>query len=277
MLAKLLPLVFLGAGCAHLEARVVHSGDRVRPDGITVSPVVVVADLPGAPAGAVPQLSGIEIMVGDDGQAPPTVLDPVKDAAFLRNDLIGNVRFGGGFVRTGAVALETRARIIEPQPSDALRAQGIAWLTEATTAALHARGVETTDGSAPTGLALTWRPTRGEDPEDGHDNVNLPRTDLVPVAVDPALMSGTWLVPYLRSYYTHNGGWFLGQRWGCMAGARVDVELVLYEDGKPVWWMEAAGRSLDERTAQATTAELDQHLLNAEKQVEEALVKGLFR
>lgn len=276
MLVKLLPLMLLG--CAHLEARVVHSGERVRPELISVSPVVVVADLPGAPAGAVPPVSGIESMVGDDGQAPPTVLDPVKDAAFLRNDLIGNVRFGGGFVRTGAVALETRARIIEPQPSDALRTQGTAWLTEATTAALLARGVDTTAvTSAPTGLALTWRPTRGEDPEDGHDNVNLPRTDLVPLALDPALMPGAWLVPYLRSYYTHNGGWFLGQRWGCMAGARVDVELVLYVDGRPVWWMEAAGRSLDERTAQATTAELDQHLLNAERQVEDALVKGLFR
>lgn len=117
----------------------------------------------------------------------------------------------------------------------------------------------------------------GEDPEDGHDNLNLPRSHLVPVALDAAGMPGTWLVPYLRAYYTHNGGWFLGQRWGCMAGARVDAEVVLYVDGKPVWWMEATGRSLDKRTAQATTAELDQHLLNAERQVEDALSKGLFR
>ncbi len=275
---RTLPFLIFLAGCAHIEARVERFGERVRPGAITVSPVVVVADLPGAPIGSVAPPGEIESMVGADGQAPPTVLDPVADAAFLRNDFVGNVRFGGGFIRTGAVALETRARIIEPQPSDALRTQGTAWLQSATTAALADRRIDIVDASAPpAGLTLTWRPTRGEDPEDGHDDVNLPRTGLVPTAVDASTLPGTWLVPYLRAYYTHNGGWFLGQRWGCMAGARVDVELVLYVEGKPIWWMEAAGRSLDEKVAQATTAELDQHLLNAEQQVERALEKGLFR
>lgn len=278
MLAKLLPVVILAAACTRAEVRVEQFGAAVRPANVTVSPVVVVSDIGGAPAVVIGAVTEVESLVGDDGQAPPTALDPVKDAAFLRNELIGNVRFGGGFVRTGAVALETRARIIEAQPSDALRAQGTAWLSRATSAALRARRVVNEPAAkAPENLALSWLPVRGEDPEDGHDNLNLPRSHLVPVALDPAGMPGTWLVPYLRAYYTHNGGWFLGQRWGCMAGARVDAEVVLYVDGKPVWWMEATGRSLDERTAQATTAELDQHLLNAERQVEDALSKGLFR
>ena len=60
-----------------------------------------------------------------------------------------------------------------------------------------------------------------------------------------------------------------------MAGARVDVVVVMYDDGRPVWWLEAAGRSLDSGTAQATTAELDAHLLDAERQVEAALAKQL--
>ncbi len=278
MLAKLLPVVLLAAACTRAEVRVEQFGAAVRPATVMVSPVVVVSDVGGAPAVVIGAVTAVESLVGDDGQSPPTVLDPVEDAAFLRNELVGNIRFGGGFVRTGAVALETRARIIEAEPSDALRAQGTAWLTTATRAALYARHVVNEAAvKPPENLALSWLPVRGEDPEDGHDNLNLPRSHLVPVPLDAVAMPGTWLVPYLRAYYTHNGGWFLGQRWGCMAGARVDAEVVLYVDGKPVWWMEATGRSLDKRTAQATTAELDQHLLNAERQVEDALSKALFR
>lgn len=277
MLRTVLPLALVLVGCERHVARVVEGGELVKPATVHVSPVVFVQDLPGVPVPDVLPVSEVEALVGDDGQLPPTVLDPAVHGAFLRNDFVGNIRFGGGFVRTGAVALETRGRLIEPTASDALRAQAVSWLTSATTTALAERHVAyDTATAAPAGLAMRWQPVRGEDAEDGHDNLNLPRTTLVPLPIDPGA-AGAWLVPYVRAYYTHNGGWFLGQRWGCMAGARVDVELVLYQDGRPTWWLELTGRSIDERTAQATTAELDQHLLNAEDQVEAALRKGLFR
>jgi len=272
-----LPLLLVLAGCGHHVARVMEGGAVAKPTSVSVSPVVFVQDLPGAPVPEVLPVSEVEALVGDDGQQPPTVLDPAIHGAFLRNDFVGNVRFGGGFVRTGAVALETRGRLIEPQASDALRVQAASWLFAATEGALVEHQVAYTEATtAPIGLAMRWQPVRGEDAEDGHDNLNLPRTSLVPLPLDPP-PSGAWLVPYVRAYYTHNGGWFLGQRWGCMAGARVDVELVLYQDGRPTWWIEVTARSLDEQTAQATTAELDQHLLNAEDQVESALLKRLFR
>ena len=252
-------------GCA-TRARVQLAGEFSRPSGFALSPAVVVADLPYAVVAEAVVPDAIEGVVAD-GQEAPTVLDPVVDGAFLRNDFIGNIRFGGGLIRTGSVALETRARLIQLQRPVALRLQGVDWLN-GTMARLF-------DGAAPVpapaDASFQYQSVRGVDEEDGHDNLNLPRTSLVPQAIPGAV--GKVLVPYLRAYYTHNGGWFLGQRWGCMAGARIDVVVVMYDEGQPVWWLEAVGRSLDSGVAQATTAELDAHLLDAEHQVEVALEK----
>lgn len=257
-------------GCATL-ARVQVGGEISRPSAVALSPVVVVSDLPYAVAVESVAPDAIEAVVAD-GQEAPTVLDPVADGAFLRNDFVGNIRFGGGLIRTGSVALETRARLIQLQKPDALRQQGVDWLKGAV-ARLWSGADSVSAAPAPAAPSFHYQMARGTDEEDGHDNVNLPRTTLIPQPIAGAL--GKVLVPYLRAYYTHNGGWFLGQRWGCMAGARVDVVVVMYDDGRPVWWLEAAGRSLDSGTAQATTAELDAHLLDAERQVEAALAKQL--
>jgi hypothetical protein len=87
------------------------------------------------------------------------------------------------------------------------------------------------------------------------------------------------LVPYLRAYYTHNGGWFLGQKYGCMGGARIEVFLVLYDTTQKrwVWTFDATGRQFGERVGQPTTAQMDQYLLDAQTQIEEAMERGMFR
>lgn len=250
-------------GCA-ARARVSGVGAGHAGADVPWAPVVVVADLPAPPAAMAEAPGVVEAQLVDDA-APATPLDPVRDGAFLRNDYVGNIRFGGGIVRTGSVALETRARLIELQPLPTVRQQGVDWLSGVLTDALG----PATAAPLPA-TPLRYAAARGADAEDGHDNLNLPRTGLVPEVV-PGAPAGRVLVPFLRAYYTHNGGWFLGQRWGCLAGARVDVLLVLYDAGRPVWWTEAAGRSLDGTVAQATAAELDQHLLEAERQVRAAL------
>ena len=118
-------------------------------------------------------------------------------------------------------------------------------------------------------------------PDDGTDNLNLPRLSLQAPPM-PAVqgVDGRWLlVPYLRSYYTHNAGWFLGQQNGCMGGARVEAYLVLYdrESGGAVWSMSALGRHIEPHTGQPSRTELDQYLLWAEERVEDALDADLFR
>jgi hypothetical protein len=87
------------------------------------------------------------------------------------------------------------------------------------------------------------------------------------------------LVPYLRNYLFHNGGWFLGQEWGCTGGARVEVLFVLYDTrtGAAAWWMDATGRHIQPLQGQPSRAESDQYLRWSELQVEEQLAAGFLR
>jgi len=262
------------------------AGDAPRPselrrDGVALAPVVVVADLP-APVLPSPAEAGVvEQGLQDPTLQPPTVLDPERDGDFIRNDYLGNVRFGGGFIRTGTLALDVRARLIEFNFQDPYRTQGVAWLGAAVTELLDERGLAPLPfDPGPVGAERV--PVRGIGELDGRDNTNLPRSTLTPSAL-PGPVAGAparWLlVPFLRAYYTHNGGWFVGQEYGCLAGARTEVTLALYDTstGRPAWWTNATGRHVSSRVGQPSTAELDQYLLWAEADAAEALERGFLR
>ena len=278
----LLPILLLGCGAQKTWQS--DGGQRrsdARDGGLLVAQVVGMWELP-APAGAPASgPSPVEQNLDEAHLPTPTVLDPVVDGPFLRNEYAGNVRMGGGMVRTGAVALEARARLVEFGLQAELQEQGRRWLAGAIDQALDDRGLVHT-GVVVTPTVPVRVPTRGMHEDDGTDNLNLPRLELQ-APVMPTLEgdhAARWLlVPYLRSYYTHNAGWFLGQQNGCMGGARVDTFLVLYDrqSGSVVWSMAATGRHIEPHKGQPGRAELDQYLLWAEGKVEAALHDALFR
>jgi hypothetical protein len=217
--------------------------------------------------------------VSTDDPAAPTVLDPERDGPFLRNEYAGVVQFGGGFIREGEIALETRARHLTFSEQDAYAELGVAWLADAVARALEARGLQVVQTAAPR-VDVTRTKRRGSHPDDGQDNVNLPRTELTPGPLAFPQGAPEWVVvPLLRTYLAHNGGWFQGQTYGCMAGARVEALVVLYEtrSGAPVWWMTTSGRHLDERIAQATRAQLEDYIVVAETRAERDLKRHLLR
>jgi hypothetical protein len=257
---------------------------EVRAAGVSIAPAVVLQDLPAEPLPPSPAMGQIEARLreGEEHLPEPTVIDPSspRDAAFLRNEYLGNIRFGGGFVRTGDVALEVRARLIELGLEERYRKDGLRWARELVPAVLD--DLEVPIGAAGPAVAPLpeRRRFRGMHPEDGHDNVNLPRVDLVPTVLEGATAPGRWLVvPFLKLYYTHNGGWFLGQNFGCMAGARVEALVVLYDttSGRPAWWMTVEGHHVQPRRGQASTAELDQYLIWAEQEAAEKLARGWLK
>ncbi len=289
----LVVLILAGVACAKREP-LVTSG-RVDPDvvravraaGVAIAPVVRMQDLAAPPLPPSAAMGRIEagLREGEEHLPAPSVLDvnDPQDAAFLRNEFFGNVRFGGGFVRTGDVALEVRGRLIELGLDGSYAENGTSWLRDALPRVLDRHDVPI-GAPAPTVAPIPERRRfRGLHPEDGHDNVNLPRTDLVPTPLDVGAASdggARWIVvPYLRSYYTHNGGWFLGQTFGCTAGARVEALVVLYDavSGRPVWSMPLVGRHIQAQKGQATTAEMDQYLLWAEASAEEQLARGWLK
>jgi hypothetical protein len=252
----------------------------LRAEPVGVAPVVRVQDVPAPPLPPQPAAGRIEAGLADHLE-PMTVLDPAADAAFLRNDFLGNVRFGGGFVRTGEVALEVRGRLLEFSVQEAYAQQGTQWLTEAVRAALEAQRLTPVAVSVGAELPpLEHVAVRGVHPDDGHDNLNLPRTTLRPAPIAPRAEGPRYvIVPFLRSYYTHNGGWFIGHEYGCNAGARVETLVVLYDarSGSPLWWMSSTGRHIQPMQGQANRAELDQYLLWAEDSVEEDLARAFLR
>ena len=281
-------------GCA-ARAPIVTSGRvdaelarSILADGVSIAPVVLMQDLPAPPVPPSPAMGQIEagLREGEEHLPAPSVLDVTdpRDAAFLRNEFFGNIRFGGGFVRTGDVAPEVRARLIELGLDDRYAADGARWLADAVPRVLSAAAVPLGAPAPAVAPVPERRRFRGMHPEDGHDNLNLPRTDLVPTPLDDAARAATagsrWvLVPYLRAYYTHNGGWFLGQTFGCTAGARVEALVVLYDtvSGRPAWSMPLVGRHIQPQKGQATTAELDQYLLWSEAVAEAQLARGWLK
>lgn len=269
------PVTFHGAGFDDLDR-------ALRGATVEVATVVVVADQPAPPLPPLHEPTEIErrLLEGDAHLAPPTVLDPdvPEIASFLRNDFVGVLRFGGGLVRMGETTLEARARIIEFHQGAEMRAQGSAWLAETVADVTRGAGIVTraAEGVAPP--PVTRSSVRGSNELDGRDNLNLPRVAVAPQPMTPG-GDGYLVVPYLRSYYAHNGGWFVGQEWGCSGGARVEALVVVYDraSGQPAWWQVATGRHVEEMKAQPSRAQLDQFLLYAEDEVEEALRRGFLR
>lgn len=284
----MLALLFALA-CAKLPPT--HHGpgfDQVRKsaaaEGIERAPAVVVADLPAPPLPPAREATEIEsrLLAGQEHLGEPTALDPEnpEHAAFLRNDYIGAVRFGGGLIRTGETALEVRARLIEFSAQAELRTQAIAWLDATTRDLLTANRLPELRPAAAIDVPTVGRvPVRGANELDGRDNLNLPRVSIEPMPMAASETGPRWLlVPYLRGYTMHNGGWFLGQEWGTPGGARIEVLVVVYDrrNGQPVWWQTATGRHLEEMKAQPSRAQMDQYLLWAEDSIEDQLARGFL-
>lgn len=254
-------------------------------EGIERAPAVVVADLPAPPLPPAREATQIEarLLAGQEHLGEPTALDPEnpEHAAFLRNDYIGAVRFGGGLIRTGETALEVRARLIEFSAQAELRTQATAWLDTTARDLLTANRLPELRPTAPVDAPTVGRvPVRGANELDGRDNLNLPRVSLEPMPIAASETGPRWLlVPYLRGYTMHNGGWFLGQEWGTPGGARIEVLIVVYDrrSGQPVWWQSATGRHVEEMKAQPSRAQMDQYLLWAEDSIEDQLARGFLK
>ena len=259
--------------CAHtpptwsLEGELPASAG-LREGGVGLAPVVFVMDLP-APRVVVAGPTRLEESVQLAHLPTATVLDPndSREGAFLRNEFVGNVRFGGGVVRTGEIALEVRARIVELGQDDAYRAQASRWLTGVAGSALADARIDAVPLTLDALPTVERVPVRGVHPLDGHDNLNLPRSSLRAGPVAPRAEGPRWgVVPVVRTYLSHNGGWFLGQEWGTSGGARLEAGFVVYDlrSGMPVRQLWATGRVVSEMDGQPSRARLDQYLLDAE-------------
>lgn len=250
-------LAVLLAGCAARKDLTVQESvpPGLEPATVALLPAVLLAELPGA------------IPEGED--------------AFTAGVFVGNVVHSGGYIfdgdETGADAgLPVRSKSIELNAQDAYIRSVKAWTDARFSEALRETGLQVLPLGAlpPDALPTPTRaPRRGSDPQDGTDNVNLPRFDLSaapwPEAPRHAAGADVVLLPVVVLYYSHNGGWFVGQRMGCGSGARMRLFWAVYDGktGAPLGWQDVEARHLDAYLMTPNKAQLEDHLIAVEERV----------
>ena len=228
--------------------------------------------------------------------APPVILSDVPGAveedAFAEQMIVGHVHLSGGYIELETDrGIQYRSKNVELGAEEGMRAQVKRWLGEV----IREIVTERVDGRArflerfdPAALpAPRRRYARGSGPLDMRDNQNLPRYALeaVPLtekarAALPPLDGARWLlVPVVVYYYSHNGGWFIGQTLGTGGGARGRIFWVVYdlESGRPVDSGEVEARRVEKYVFSPNSAQIEDYLISIEEALARELAAHLLR
>ncbi len=206
--------------------------------------------------------------------------------AFHEGYYVGNIWFSGGYE-------------LQPEEDNQVRSVNVEFSAEPEYLELASAATQSSFSELLTEHGVTWQalaepvdraftpprrtPVRGTGRFDGEDNQNLPRYDLQPLALEaaslPDLPAGTRavLVPLVVQYYTHNGGWFVGQQLGCPAGARARVLWSLHDaqTGSVLTWGEVGVQHLQEYYYSPNQAELQDYQQLVEAALREHLDQQL--
>ena len=217
--------------------------------------------------------------LGVVGLAEPVFVADWSESPFDDGVYVGNVVMAGGYVTSerGDYGMQRHSKEITLTAQSTYREQAaevVATMFETglTEAEVTWRDVDVT------AVEPERRKVRGTHPQDGSDNVNLPRFQLMPQAMEPTEGVDTVLVPYVVRYYSHNAGWFYGQQYGCGSGARMRILWVLYdgESGAAEAWRDVDVRAIEPYVFSPSSAEIEDVLIEAEALVRRDLDKRLF-
>jgi hypothetical protein len=227
------------------------------------------------PAAAMPAAIGLSPAVTLHALAPATA---TLDALYA-GEYVGDIWFSGGFARMESLDNQVRSVGVELRNQDRYQEQACAWIDGVFASLLDAREIPWVPLSSALQPPRPLRTNiRGSGPLDGTDNQSLPRFDLRPLPLQsaPTLPAGTQavLVPIVVHYYSHNGGWFVGQEIGNPAGARIRVLWSLYgSDGQVLTWGEVGTRHFEEFFYSPNQVQVQDYLIAAE----EVLARQLSR
>ncbi len=263
-------LLGLGVGCAPVDTLVRRAEDRrleqvlEGKEDIAVAPPILLSDVPGA----------------------------VEKDAFAEQMIVAHVHLSGGYIELETErGIQYRSKNVELGAEEAMRAQVQRWLQPVVRRIVEARvGTRARFLSEfdPAALpAPRRRYARGSGPLDMRDNQNLPRYALEAVPLTdaarshlPALEGARWLlVPVVVYYYSHNGGWFIGQTLGTGGGARGRIFWVVYDlkSGNPVDFGEVEARRVEKYVFSPNSAQIEDYLLSIEEALAAALERNLLR
>jgi len=113
-------------------------------------------------------------------------------------------------------------------------------------------------------------------PEDGQDNINLPRLVYNPKALDEQARKilleyncDYVMIPVIEYYYGHNGGWFNDQEWGCSAGVRMAFQILVYDlhTGRMIMFFRNMEKNIIPCVYRISVPEINRELLPLEKEM----------
>ncbi|HSA34102.1 MAG TPA: hypothetical protein P5077_10285 [bacterium] len=217
----------------------------------------------------------------------PVLLNELKGVedpseAYDRNLYVGLIRFSGGFIEDvgrGMMARSRELRFSHQNKFSLVIRESFAGMVRNI---LDARGTpyEISDADPTPLLTVTERSLIDRYPEEGRDNINLPLIayDIVPrkpFRVEAGLAGRLAVVPVVEFYYGHNGGWFNGQTFGCPAGIRFRVHVLVIDgdSGEMLYRFSDEEQHLVPKQYRMNIIEIEQYLLDARK----ALFDKLFR
>lgn len=258
----LLALLIASTSCGSKHLTVRKDGPAGRVEGtLGVAPAILLKEVPGA----------------------------VENDPFTDSLHVGHLHLSGGYIVVETErGMQHRSKDVEPSAEGSYAEDAAYWLDSAVSEIVASRsGIEARQIAAVPPEALeapTRRNERGSASDDGTDNISLPRFELYPGELDiakvPSLPDDVEhiLVPIIVHYYSHNGGWFVGQTYGSGGGARVRVLWVAYdaETGRPVRWGEVSAREITRRMS-PSRAEIEDYLIEIEKRGRRGLRRSLLR
>jgi len=210
---------------------------------------------------------------------------------FEAGDTVGFTTHKGGFVHQPGAGGYVRSKEVIIEQHAEYRARVTRWTQNRIGRALSAAKINWRPLESATALTVP-KPLRSEllavESPDGKDDVNMPYVEFAPADRwgSPPLSSlvppqgaseDAVLVPTVLYYYAHNGGWFLGQEWGCVAGARFRLLLSLYRvrDGLLISSHDLEARERIENIFNPDRTAIERALLALESKMTAAVTKAL--
>ncbi|WP_156781833.1 hypothetical protein [Leptospira tipperaryensis] len=158
--------------------------------------------------------------------------------AFENNAFVGFIHFTGGLIRVQkdfGVQVESKNKEFKGQTE--LKPMVLNWLEKSLSEILKTK-------NKPIKIATVKQPFSKVNtvknyelsPDNGQDNINVPNIHFVfeeaSKEFNQVLTAENVrfaVVPIIQQYYAHSGGWFNGQDWGCLAGIRTGIQIIVYD------------------------------------------------
>ena len=218
--------------------------------------------------------------------APAVLLSELEGAIerdpFHDNALVGNIWFGGGYEILEEEGHQARSVSYSIDREAEAQEQALGWVDAELRAVAAEVGLATsTHEGAILPPAPMRRKERGSTVLSDKDNQNLPvwTYEPRPLPEDQRVGLGgqAVLVPVVVHYYTHNGGWFVGQEQGSPSGARFRLMWTVYDgsSGAVLAWGDAGTRRVIPYHYTPSTVELEDLQLAVEADVRAVLAYQL--